>query len=506
MTSVDVKGLTFGYDGSEKLLFENTNFILDTTWHLGLVGRNGRGKTTLINILSGKLQYSGKIIGQPTCAVFPYKLDDEMAMELSIDIAHVIAPNAQDWEIIRELSLMDVNVEVLYRPYNTLSGGEQTKLQLCCLYLTDADFELIDEPTNHLDEASRHMVAKYIKSKKGCIIVSHDRSFLDETCDHILAINKSSIDVNSGNFSTWYDNYMKQENFEKARSEQLKKEIGKLDKAKAQTASWANRAESSKIGFNPLVTEKSAGRRTFESSKSAKVMSLSKNIERRIDKQISEKQSLLGNRERVDTIKISQEPYRSATLLTVKDLMLSRESESSERTIISSGISFSLTRGERLAITGKNGCGKSTLLKYIAGIAQEGLSVSGNVSIPRDLRISYVSQSTDALHGMIRQYCQEQEINETQLKVFLNKFGFTSYEMNNRIEQCSEGQKKLLLIATSFCKDSNLFIWDEPLNYIDIYTRMQIEELLAKSSITMLFTEHDKSFREKVSTNELELS
>lgn len=130
---------------------------------------------------------------------------------------------AEEWELMRELSLLDVNTEVLWRPFETLSNGEQTKTLLAALFLNQGHFLLIDEPTNHLDAAAREKVSRYLKKKKGFILVSHDRRFLDGCVDHILSLNRSTIDVQSGNFSSWMENFSRQQEFELAQNQRVEK-------------------------------------------------------------------------------------------------------------------------------------------------------------------------------------------------------------------------------------------------------------------------------------------
>ena len=114
-----------------------------------------------------------------------------------------ICPTAEDWEMIREISLLDVDTEALYRPFETLSNGERTKILLAALFLNSKYFLLIDEPTNHLDISARKKVGEYLQKKKGFILVSHDRDLLDTCIDHVLVLNRQTIEVQTGNFSSW---------------------------------------------------------------------------------------------------------------------------------------------------------------------------------------------------------------------------------------------------------------------------------------------------------------
>ena len=170
MSLINVVNLTFAYDGSYENIFENVSFQMDTDWRLGFVGRNGRGKTTFLNLLMDKYDYSGSISANVKFEYFPYDISDRN--DFTIDVFHALAPDTEDWRIMRELSLMNVDEGVLYRQFGTLSYGEQTKVLLTAMFLKENRFLLIDEPTNHLDMEGRRVLAEYLKKKKGFILVS----------------------------------------------------------------------------------------------------------------------------------------------------------------------------------------------------------------------------------------------------------------------------------------------------------------------------------------------
>ena len=173
MPLISVNNLTFGYEGNIDNVFENVSFNIDTDWKLGLIGRNGKGKTTFLKLLLGKYPYKGTITKSVEFDYFPYEVKDKEKM--SIEIVQEIAPNVEDWQIIKELNLLNANVEILYKQFKLLSGGEQIKILLISLFLRGNNFLLIDEPTNHLDIETRDNLVEYLKRKKSFILVSHDR-------------------------------------------------------------------------------------------------------------------------------------------------------------------------------------------------------------------------------------------------------------------------------------------------------------------------------------------
>ena len=156
MSLIDVKNLTFAYEGGPNL-FENASFQIDTDWKLGFIGRNGRGKTTFLNLLLGKYEYHGQISAKVDFDYFPFEAG-EGGREV-LDVIRGIQPGCLPWEIERELSLLQVPGDALYRPFKTLSNGERTKVLLAALFLRENNFLLIDEPTNHLDMEGRKNVS-----------------------------------------------------------------------------------------------------------------------------------------------------------------------------------------------------------------------------------------------------------------------------------------------------------------------------------------------------------
>ena len=495
MSLIHVKNLTFGYEGSYCNIFENVSFMIDTEWKLGLVGRNGRGKTTFLNLLIGKYPYSGKIISDTDFIYFPFYISDKS--EFTMDVLNKIAPQVEDWEFIKELSLLDMSADILYRSFETLSGGEQTKALLSALFLRQNQFLLIDEPTNHLDVTSRNIIGEYLRKKKSFILISHDRKLLDSCTDHTLSINKTNIEVLRGNFSIWWEQNTKRELFEITQNERLLRDIERLSKASKQAKAWSDKAESRKIGFNPVKTEKSLNRRPIEGKKSKKMMAHSKAIQKRKQAAIEEKASLLKNIEVTENLKINTIDYYKNLFLECKDLSLFYGEKQ-----VNEPITFNVNQGEKIALTGINGCGKSTLLKLLMG---KKIDYTGVFNISSQLRISYVGQDTSNLCGKLHDYAEVSGIDESFFKAILRKLDFSRTQFDKPIETFSSGQKKKVLIAKSLSEKAHLYLWDEPLNFIDVFSRIQIEELIKNSSATMIFVEHDKTFTDKISSRKVQI-
>jgi len=419
---------------------------------------------------------------------FPYHVTDQSI--LAIDAVEAMYPEYEYWRLAREMAKLQLDDAVLYRPYETLSNGEQTKLQLAVLFSKENHFLLIDEPTNHLDIRGRELVSRYLNSKKGFILVSHDRAFLDGCVDHILSINKANIEVCRGNFSTWYENKQRQDAFELSENEKLKREIRRLEGTAREKAAWSDRAEATKIGNHVFD-------RGYVGHKAEKMMARSKAIEKRQNAAIEEKSKLLKNIERSDTLKIFQTPFHTKRLTQLKDVTIDYGDGA-----VCENISFSIQMGDRIALQGANGSGKSSIIKLLCG--QE-IPYTGQLWLGNGLKISYVNQDTSGLQGKLSDFARDSGIDESLFLAMLAKLDVPKAQMEKDMSSLSAGQKKKVLLAKSICEPMHLHIWDEPMNYIDVISRMQIEELLLEYQPTILFVEHDKAFCDNVATKVVKL-
>ena len=490
MSLINVTNLTFAYDGSYENIFENVSFQLDTSWNLGFTGRNGRGKTTFLNLLLGKYEYRGSISASVAFSSFPYPVADRSI--LAMEAVEAMHPEYEYWRVAREMAKLQLDDAVLYRPYETLSNGEQTKLQLAVLFSKENHFLLIDEPTNHLDIQGRELVSRYLNSKKGFILVSHDRAFLDGCVDHILSINKSDIQVCKGNFSVWWENKARQDAFEQAENEKLKKEIARLEETAREKARWSDTAERRKLRSGPMDVDNVKGWRPLQGAKAKKSMARAKAIEQRQNAAIEEKSMLLKNIERSDELKLFQTPFHTKRLAELKNVTIDYGEGA-----VCENISFAIQMGDRIALQGANGSGKSSILKLICG--QE-IPHSGDVWRGNGLKISYVSQDTSGLRGTLSAFARDSGIEERLFLAMLAKLDVPKAQMEKDMSALSAGQKKKVLLAKSICEPMHLHIWDEPMNYIDVISRMQIEALLLEYRPTIAFVEHDKAFCENVAT------
>ena len=170
---------------------------------------------------------------------------------------------------------------------------------------------------------------------------------------------------------------------------------------------------------------------------------------------------------------------------------------------------FQIKQGDRVVLKGDNGCGKTSIIKAILKKAAykenipgcENLIVNGTLDVASGLIISYINQDTSFLSGNLKDYCKANNFEESLFLAILNQLDFSATQFAKNMEEFSEGQKKKVLIASSLITPAHLYIWDEPLNYIDVFSRMQIEKLILNFKPTMLIVEHDVRFQEKVATD-----
>ncbi len=292
-----------------------------------------------------------------------------------------------------------------------------------------------------------------------------------------------------------------------------------------QTKSWGDQVESEKIGGVANRYQTNIGERSYLGEKSRKMQQRRKNLERRQERALEEKEGLLKNAEAPERLKLFPLKHHAERLLAFEEAAVGYGNGRS----VCRPVNLQLRQGERVFLQGKNGCGKTSLIRlvleqagyaeYVLKSGQSGLSgtaagsgtesragrlpaelTEGSLHMAAGLKISYVSQDTSGLSGNLRDYAQRSGVEEHLFFALLRKLDFSRELFDQPVEYYSQGQKKKVLIARSLCEQAHLYIWDEPLNYIDLYSRMQIEELILEFQPTMLLVEHDAAFMERVAT------
>lgn len=480
-----VKDMSFKYPSMISPLFHNVSINIHEDWKLGLIGRNGRGKTTLLKIFLDQLEYEGTVHASLPFKYFPVYPDPHR----SITAEQVLLqenPMAERWEMELELSYMELRPEILDRDFQLLSGGEQTKILLVGLFLNEHSFPLIDEPTNNLDVHGRKVVGEFLNRKKGFIVISHDQHFLNQFVDHVMAINKASIEVLKGNIDTWQQEKQNADNLTMETNQKLFKEINRLDAVSKRVGAWGQKRENS---------SKDAAERRL----AAKQMKRSKAIKKRTEEKIREKQSLIHNVEEIAELKMNVE-QPTKQILSLRDFSILRDGKP-----LFEPISIDMDPGDRLFITGKNGVGKSTLLNFILGKGE--FEVMGDYQVRLPDKLSVLNQKNQLEEDYASILYQLTASEKEAYLHLLHQLGFKRSRFADRSStHWSAGEQKKVFLAQALLGNHSLFVWDEVTNYLDMMIIEQLINTIKKNNPTMIGVDHNEHYVEAVATKEIILN
>jgi lincosamide and streptogramin A transport system ATP-binding/permease protein len=529
MASIVFDRVEFHYQDPFQDVFSGLDLVIETRWRTALVGRNGRGKTTLLRMIAGEIAPTQGTLTAPVEArLFPREPPDPSRPTLEV-VRAAIAPfdewrremtdladsadgaggalsgdalsrwvevealfvAAGGWDvdarIEREIALLGLDPAVLERPFATLSGGEQTRAMIAALFLAPDTFALIDEPTNHLDLPGRERLAAYLTGKPGFLLASHDRVLLDACADHTVSIERSGVSVVRGGYSAWKHERNLREASERHRHETIEREVAQLRRAAVDRRAGAEAKERSKRG---------AGDKGFVGARAAKQMKRATEIERRVERRIEERSSLLRDWEKERSLALASPDQPVAVPLRVANVSL----RLGDRVLIDR-LSFELPRGGRLALIGPNGCGKTKLLDALTGVPlPERFSVEGTIALSPRAIITRSHQTPRWRRGFLRDHLRAERIDETWFRQILGALDVERDLFEHPLEKLSQGQLKKADLARSFLGARDLLVWDEPMNYLDVLTRERIEEAVLASTVTLLVVEHDRAFIDRVAT------
>lgn len=540
MSKIAINNMSFYYTDYFNPIFDKVNLVLDTQWRLGLIGRNGRGKSTFLKLLSGELEPTGGNISMSvSMEYFPYEPDIrysvtmdiikenigglktmEDAMEQIISRAdekrydeyseiqqHYMELGGYEMEgrILKEMADMGLDEKLAYREYATLSGGERTRMMIIALFLRKNSFVLLDEPTNHLDISGKELMAQYLSRRSGFIVVSHDRDFLDKVTGHIMSINKADIKVEKGNYTTWRNNMDMIEAYEFRTRDRLEREIKQLERRSERSRDWAGVANTQKYEF--ACHARTNGCQAY--------MRQAKRSEEQVLDNIETKKQLLLNYEEAKELRISQKACGKDGLL-IEAAGLNFAYPKGEPVI--KDFNLKLYRGDRIWIKGCNGAGKSTLLKLLSGELNENTGANTtlqeavwdketSIKWAEGIKISMATQEPLWREGFITEKYQlpEQKEQLEQLLFFCEIFDLPEDFLERPLETYSSGELKKIDIARALSEEGDVLFLDEPLNYMDVYFREQLEKAMLECQPTIMFVEHDGRFGRRVSNRILEL-
>lgn len=520
---VSADRVSFAYDAPYVPVFTDISFNVGPEWKTAVVGRNGRGKSTLLHLIAGTLQpSSGTIthVQRPLLLAHTYVIPDTDTLSVMIDAVgpyrrmeermDALLADGSDQALLDYADIVDdyhrmggytlrahleeradvlgLGPSHLERSFSTLSGGERTRALIAAVTTPDDGLALLDEPTNHLDRDGRRLVREYLTSlNKGFLVTSHDEELLEACCDHVLSIDADGLHVKHAGYAVWRRERTEQQAREQREQDNIRREVRTLEQAAERQRRWSAHTEREKDG---------APDSGFVSHKAAKMMKRALHTERRIDDALHQAQSLLTSFEGVHTLQLRPADGAPDVVLQVADLSV----RFGDVTILD-GCSLTVRRGERIVVTGPNGCGKSTLVGAILGeVAYEGL-----VALPQWLRTIVVRQWPVWTSGTLRDHVREAEIDETRFRTILASFNVSGDVFDRPLETFSFGQWKKIDLCRSFLDPAHLFIWDEPMNGMDVETKEQLIDAIGRSSPTMLIIDHDRAVVEKIATDVIDL-
>lgn len=312
-----------------------------------------------------------------------------------------------------------------------------------------------------------------------------------------MAIDKAKITLYQGNYSVYAAAKAGQDAFEVAENTKLRHEIGRLKATAAEKGRWGASREKSIYG-NPKTGEPGATDRGFASARAARQMRKEKNLEHRMNKEIEAKSQLLKNIEDVPALTINTSPDHHDTYLEVQNLVLNYDGSA-----LFAPVTFTVHRGDRVALVGPNGSGKSSLLHALLGTFSG--EMVGRISYPPALSFSLTRQMYADNTGTLKKFAAAKHLDYQALLNNLKKLGLERDAFTTPIEHLSMGQQKKVELARSLVTPANLLVWDEPLNYLDLYNQDQLTTSILAYQPTMLFVEHDQDFIAKVATQVIQL-
>ncbi len=459
---ITFKDVSFKY--IEKMLLDNVSFSITDSDKVGVVGLNGTGKTTMLKLISGlEKPVSGEIIISggmqinylPQDPKFPKGLKALEVIMAKSTKEHPI----KDYEAKSILTKLKLDPDSLIDNY---SGGENKRLALALVLVSYSDMLILDEPTNHLDNDMILWLEKYLKSfKRGLIMVTHDRYFLEHVCNKMLELDLGKTYLYEANYSKFLE-------LKTARLLEAKRMEAKLKSILKTETEWMNRSVEA--------------RRTKSKSRINRFNELSK-INFSEDKTME---------------------FNSVTRRLGKKLIeIENGSKAFGDKVLFKDFNFKLERSDIIAFVGDNGAGKSTLFKIIMG--QEDLT-TGTLIKGETLHIGYFSQHLDLIDPEIRviDYIKEEQgLIETLDGVItaselLEKFLFDSEMQYTKVKMLSGGEKRRLQLVRVLMSNPNLLILDEPTNDLDIYTLEILEDYLMSFKGPILVVSHDRYFLDKI--------
>ncbi|MFP4016832.1 MAG: ribosomal protection-like ABC-F family protein [Halanaerobiales bacterium] len=479
---------------ADQKVLEGINIDINEGEVIGLVGTNGAGKTTLANIISGAINPDGgEIIKHVSNLKIGYLLQSTYYTEEKFN--GIFNKKAQTeigdfFEVTSYLGLDEIK-DWQGERLNNLSGGEKTKLALADIWIEKPDLLILDEPTNHLDIKGIEWLIDEIDSFRGaCLIISHDRYFLDQVVETIIEIENGNNIIFQGNYTFYreekqrrYQEQLQQYQVQKKKERKLNKQINQLDR-------WSTKAHN-QSRKKAIDSGNKFGGKEFNRVKAKKR-----------DQQVKSKLKRLEKMKEEGVKKPTEEPEvlfrfnisgkRGKRLIEARNI-----TKGFEDNILFEGSSFYINHGDRIGIYGENGCGKSTLIRVIT--CQDKVDI-GELWVSPSLSFSYLSQDVmdlDEKNTILETLAADKFYNDRE-RALLANMGFEDKFLDKKIESLSPGERTKVKLAELILEKRDCLILDEPNNHLDLYSREQLEDTLDEYPGTIILVSHDRYLLEKI--------
>ncbi len=461
---LDVQDLTKSFGA--QVLFEHISFSIAEGQKVGLIAQNGTGKSTLLSVLTGKEGYDdGKIIFRRDLKVAMLEQSPVFDPEEKV-IDACFNHQGEEEKVLRAKQILtQLKIRDLQQPMGQLSGGQQKRVALANVLITEPDLLILDEPTNHLDLEMIEWLEGYLaRGNKTLLMVTHDRYFLDKVCNLILELDNRTIYTYRGNYAYYLEK--RQERIDNTRAE-----IMRANNLYRRELEWMRRMPQAR-GHKARYREEAF----YELEKIAK-------------QRIEERQIRLKSRNVYIGSKIFECQYVSKAF---------------DKLVILKDFYYNFARFEKMGIVGNNGTGKSTFIKMLLGL--EPID-SGKFDIGDTVRFGYFSQEGLKFNEQqkvidvitdIAEYIDMGGGKHLSASQFLQHFLFTPEQQHNYVYKLSGGEKRKLYLCTVLMKNPNFLVLDEPTNDLDIQTLQILEEYLADFPGCVIVVSHDRYFMDKV--------
>ncbi len=506
---IKAENITKSYGG--QIIFENLTIDIKATEHVAIVGNNGCGKTTLLQLLAGvETLDAGRIIKKKNSTIgylhqIPFYPDFtvkevlmeafsdlltiqqkmaelEQQMSFEEDLEKILSEYGRLQEQFMQLEGYEIDSKIasvanglgihtlLDQLFIDLSGGEKTKVMLGQILLKNPSILLLDEPTNHLDLQAIEWLEEYVRAFPGTVIVvAHDRQFINNVVQKVIELEDGEACTFFGNYDAYVKGKEEKIGQEFAQYEEQQKKIKKMKEAIKRLRQWANEATPP----NPDLFKKAK--------------SMEKALER-IE---------LVKRPKIEK---KMNLHLEASERSGKEVITIENVTKSFKTPLFKNVNFSVFWQDRLAIVGENGTGKSTLLKMILGSVKPD---EGQCIIGSNVKIGYLAQQFETVNDQLRlidAFRESISMTEDEARHVLAQFLFYGYDVFKKVSDLSGGEKMRLRLAQLVQQDINLLILDEPTNHLDIESREVLEENLQHFAGTIIAVSHDRYFLQKIFT------